>query len=105
MLTPDLFPHGFAGHDGAPPVYFEAASVITAMVLLGQVLELRARAQTSSAIKALLGLAPKTARRVAADGQLMCFRHDGFWQPMDTFREFELLNQLWKNGQAPWKVW
>jgi glucose-1-phosphate cytidylyltransferase len=44
-------------------------------------------------------------RRAAADGQLMCFRHDGFWQPMDTFREFELLNQLWKNGQAPWKVW
>jgi Cu+-exporting ATPase len=52
----------------ALPVYFEAASVMTALVLLGQVLELRARAQTSSAIKSLLGLAPKTARRVAADG-------------------------------------
>ena len=50
------------------PVYFEAASVITALVLLGQVLELRARSQTSSAIKSLLGLAPKTARRVAEDG-------------------------------------
>jgi glucose-1-phosphate cytidylyltransferase len=44
-------------------------------------------------------------RRVAADKQLMCFPHDGFWQPMDTFREFELLNQLWRNGNAPWKIW
>lgn len=44
-------------------------------------------------------------RRAAADGQLMCYRHDGFWQPMDTFREFELLNHLWKTNQAPWKVW
>ena len=44
-------------------------------------------------------------RRAAADGQLMCFGHDGFWQPMDTFREFELLNHLWKINQAPWKVW
>jgi len=44
-------------------------------------------------------------RRVAADDQLMCFPHDGFWQPMDTFREFELLNQLWKSERAPWKVW
>src|SRR5678815_1791149 len=50
------------------PVYFEAASVITALVLVGQVMELRARARTSGAIKSLLGLAPKTARRVAADG-------------------------------------
>jgi Cu+-exporting ATPase len=68
MLAPGLFPHGFSGHDGAPPVYFEAAAVITALVLLGQVLELRARSRTSSAIKALLGLAPKTARLVGADG-------------------------------------
>ncbi|HEX4999017.1 MAG TPA: YHS domain-containing protein, partial [Terriglobia bacterium] len=68
MLAPGAFPHGFGGHDGLPPVYFEAASVITALVLLGQVLELRARSRTSSAIKALLGLAPKTARLVAADG-------------------------------------
>ncbi len=54
--------------EGAVPVYFEAAAVITVLVLLGQVLELRARAQTSGAIKALLNLAPKTARRVREDG-------------------------------------
>ena len=68
MLVPGIFPRGFGGHDGLPPVYFEAASVITALVLLGQVLELRARSRTSSAIKALLGLAPKTARLVGPDG-------------------------------------
>ncbi|MET0689736.1 MAG: copper-translocating P-type ATPase, partial [Candidatus Binatia bacterium] len=56
------------GHGGQIGVYFEAAAVITTLVLLGQVLELRARSRTSGAIKALLGLAPKTARRVAADG-------------------------------------
>ena len=44
-------------------------------------------------------------QRAAADGQLMCFRHEGFWQPMDTFREFDLLNNLWNGGKAPWKVW
>lgn len=44
-------------------------------------------------------------RRAAADKQLMCFHHEGFWQPMDTFREFELLNHLWETNQAPWKVW
>ena len=44
-------------------------------------------------------------RALAADRQLMCFPHDGFWQPMDTFREFELLNNLWRSGKAPWKVW
>ncbi|MDB6065699.1 MAG: Glucose-phosphate cytidylyltransferase [Pedosphaera sp.] len=44
-------------------------------------------------------------RKLAADKQLMCFPHDGFWQPMDTFREFEMLNQLWSKQQAPWKVW
>jgi glucose-1-phosphate cytidylyltransferase len=44
-------------------------------------------------------------RKIAADKQLMCFPHDGFWQPMDTFREFEMLNQLWSKQQAPWKVW
>ena len=53
---------------GAVPVYFEAAAVITVLVLLGQVLELRARAQTSGAIRALLNLAPKTARLITADG-------------------------------------
>ena len=67
VLFPDALPHGMR-HGGAPPVYFEAAAVITALVLLGQVLELRARSATSGAIRALLGLAPKRARRVRADG-------------------------------------
>jgi len=44
-------------------------------------------------------------RRCAQDGQLMIYRHEGFWQPMDTFREYELLNRLWTAGQAPWKTW
>ena len=64
-LAPGIFPPAFRGHDGAVAVYFEAAAVITVLVLLGQVLELRAREQTSGAIRALLDLAPKTARRVA----------------------------------------
>ncbi len=63
-LFPQMFPHSFRGHGGEVAVYFEAAAVITTLVLLGQVLELRARSQTSSAIKSLLGLAPKTARIV-----------------------------------------
>jgi Cu+-exporting ATPase len=67
-LFPGLFPHQFRGHGGAVPVYFEAASVIVALVFLGQVLELSARERTGSAIRALLDLAPKTARRIAADG-------------------------------------
>jgi P-type Cu+ transporter len=67
-LVPDIFPHAFRGHGGGPAVYFEAAAIITTLVLLGQVLELRARSQTSSAIKALLGIAPKTARRLRGDG-------------------------------------
>ena len=67
-LAPQLFPPAFRDMHGAVAVYFEAASVITVLVLLGQVLELRARAQTSGAIRALLGLAPKTARRVADHG-------------------------------------
>lgn len=66
-LFPDIFPHSFRGHGGMVPVYYEAAAVIVALVFLGQVLELRAREQTGSAIRALLDLAPKTARRVAAD--------------------------------------
>jgi Cu+-exporting ATPase len=66
-LFPNLFPDSFRGHGGEVAVYFEAATVITALVLLGQVLELRARSQTSSAIKALLGLAPKTARVLRDD--------------------------------------
>ena len=67
-FAPGIFPHAFRGHDGTPAVYFEAAAVITVLVLVGQVLELRARDATSGAIKALLNLAPKTARRVTADG-------------------------------------
>lgn len=67
-VFPDIFPHSFRGHGGTVPVYYEVAAVITTLVLLGQVLELKARSQTSAAIKALLGLAPKTARRIAPDG-------------------------------------
>jgi Cu+-exporting ATPase len=67
-LAPGAFPPAFRQADGSVAVYFEAAAVITVLVLLGQVLELRARAQTSGAIKALLNLAPKTARRINADG-------------------------------------
>jgi Cu+-exporting ATPase len=67
-FLPNIFPAAFRGHDGAVSVYFEASAVITVLVLLGQVLELRAREATSGAIKALLGLAPKTARRIGADG-------------------------------------
>ena len=66
-VAPGLFPQSFAMH-GRIGVYFEAAVVITSLTLLGQILELRARSQTSAAIKALLGLAPKTARRIKADG-------------------------------------
>ena len=67
-LLPQLFPPALRGMHGAVAVYFEAAAVITVLVLLGQVLELRARERTSGAIRALLGLAPKTARRIAVDG-------------------------------------
>jgi len=67
-LMPDIFPAAFRGHDGSVAVYFEAAAVITVLVLLGQVLELRARENTSGAIRALLDLAPKTARLIRADG-------------------------------------
>jgi Cu+-exporting ATPase len=67
-FAPGLFPNAFRAHDGAVPVYFEAAAVITLLVLLGQVLELRARESTSGAIRALLELAPKTARRARDDG-------------------------------------
>jgi Cu+-exporting ATPase len=63
-LLPGVFPPSFRGSSGEVPVYFEAAAAITVLVLLGQVLELRARSRTSDAIKALLGLAPKTARRL-----------------------------------------
>jgi Cu+-exporting ATPase len=84
LLFPDALPHGMR-HAGVPPVYFEAAAVITTLVLLGQVLELRARSATSGAIRALLGLAPKTARRLRADGS----EEDvplGHVQPSDRLR-------------------
>ncbi|HEX3155626.1 MAG TPA: HAD-IC family P-type ATPase, partial [Candidatus Angelobacter sp.] len=67
-LAPGIFPASFLGHGGRPEVYFESAAIIVTLVLLGQVLELRARRQTSSAIKALLDLNPKTARRLRSDG-------------------------------------
>ncbi|MBI5861750.1 MAG: copper-translocating P-type ATPase [Rhodocyclales bacterium] len=66
-VMPDAFPASFAAH-GRVGVYFEAAAVIVSLTLLGQIFELRARSQTSAAIKSLLGLAPKTARRIGADG-------------------------------------
>jgi Cu+-exporting ATPase len=68
LLVPGWFPHMVAGHGAGPALYFEAAAVIVTLVLLGQVLELAARKQTSAAIRALLHLAPNTARRIAADG-------------------------------------
>lgn len=67
-IAPQVYPPSFRNMDGSVSVYFEAAAVITVLVLLGQVLELRARDRVSGAIKALLGLTPKTARRVNADG-------------------------------------
>lgn len=67
-IAPGIFPASFQGSEGQVAVYFEAAAVIVTLVLLGQVLELRARSQTSAAIRALLGMTPKTARRVLDDG-------------------------------------
>lgn len=66
-VTPEIFPNSFVSM-GRVAVYFEAAVVIISLTLLGQVMELKARSQTSAAIKSLLGLAPKTARRIQADG-------------------------------------
>lgn len=68
-IAPQLFPAAYRGHDGSVAVYFEAAAVITVLVLLGQVLELRARERTGGAIRALLDLAPKTARRIEGHGE------------------------------------
>ncbi|MDZ4854392.1 MAG: heavy metal translocating P-type ATPase [Nitrospirota bacterium] len=68
-VAPSLLPSSFHLHDGSIAVYFEAAAVITVLVLLGQVLELKARSQTSSAIRSLLRLAPKTARLITSDGR------------------------------------
>ncbi len=83
-LVPDIFPKSFRVHGGTVGVYFEAAAVITTLVLLGQVLELRARSKTSGAIRALLGLAPKSARLVGADGH----EHD---VPLDQISRGDLL--------------
>jgi Cu+-exporting ATPase len=68
-VAPGLLPHAFTGHGGAAPVYYEAAAVIITLVLLGQVLELRARRATSGALRALLSLAPAVARRIREDGR------------------------------------
>ncbi|HEX5313802.1 MAG TPA: copper-translocating P-type ATPase, partial [Gammaproteobacteria bacterium] len=68
LIVPGFLPAAFLGHGGAPPLYFESAAVIVTLVLVGQVLELRAREKTSGAIRALLDLAPPTARRIADDG-------------------------------------
>src|SRR4030095_3589217 len=67
-LAPSLFPASLRGHDGSVPVYYESAAVITVLVLLGQVLALRARGRTRAAVRALLALAPRPARRVTSDG-------------------------------------
>lgn len=67
-LLPQIFPASFRGASGHVAVYFEAASVILTLILIGQVLELKARSKTGSAIKKLLGLAPKSARRIESDG-------------------------------------
>jgi Cu+-exporting ATPase len=69
QVAPGIFPASFRGADGEVGVYFEAAAAIVTLVLLGQVLELRARSRTGAAIKALLGLAPKSARRLGEDGR------------------------------------
>ena len=69
VVLPGVFPHSFRHADGNVPVYFEAAAVVVTLVLLGQVLELRARSQTGTAIRELLGLAPKTASRISENGQ------------------------------------
>ena len=67
LLAPRIFPASARGHNGYPGIYFEAAATIVTLVLLGQVMELRARRRTGQAIRALLELAPKTARRLRAD--------------------------------------
>ncbi|HXZ46052.1 MAG TPA: copper-translocating P-type ATPase, partial [Pseudolabrys sp.] len=84
-FAPGIFPQAFRGHGGAPASYFEAASVITVLVLMGQVLELRAREATSGAIRALLNLAPKTAHRVKDDGSDEDVSLDGV-RPGDRLR-------------------
>jgi P-type Cu+ transporter len=87
-FLPNIFPASFRGHGGEVAVYFEAAAVITTLVLLGQVLELRARSRTSSAIKMLLGLAPKTARILRGHGRLDGVEED---VPLDQVHPGDLL--------------
>jgi Cu+-exporting ATPase len=87
-LLPDIFPASFRGHGGEVAVYFEAAAVITTLVLLGQTLELRARSRTSSAIKMLLGLAPKTARVIRGHGRPNVVEED---VPLDQVHPGDLL--------------
>lgn len=70
ILSPNLFPESFRGHEGRVPLYFESAAVIITLVLLGQLMELKARSQTSSALRSLLGLSAKTAYRVKEDGEI-----------------------------------
>ena len=82
MIWPDWFPHGMR-HEGKVAIYFEAAAVIVVLVLLGQVLELRARSRTGSAIKALLNLAPPTARQIAPGGDQVV--------PLDRVKEGDWL--------------
>jgi P-type Cu+ transporter len=84
-VVPNIFPSSFRAADGVVAVYFEAAAVITTLVLLGQVLELRARSQTSAAIKSLLGLVPKTARLIRADGTEIDLPLDAI-KPGDSLR-------------------
>ncbi len=84
LFFPFLIPASFRAHGGAAPLYFEPAAVITTLVLLGQVLELRARSQTGSALKSLLGLTPKSARLVAASGE----EHD---TPLDQIQIGDIL--------------
>lgn len=84
-LVPGIFPSTFRAADGSVDVYFEAAAVITVLVLLGQVLELRAREQTSGAIRALMDLAPKTARRISASSKeedVTLVRHQHPWNSL-----------------------
>ncbi len=83
-FLPNIFPKSFMDKEGRVGVYFEAAAVIVSLVLLGQVLELKARGQTGAAIKALLGLAPKTARRIREDGTEEDI-------PLDSLRKGDLL--------------
>ncbi len=84
LLAPSALPHAFREHGGAVPLYFEAAAVIITLVLLGQVLELRARGRTSAALRSLLDLAPPTARRITDDG-------DDEEVPLDSIRRGDRL--------------